>query len=578
MKKKKMMGAAFLSLCLAMGMSTGTMADSRKVVTLGADLTEQQKQIVMNYFGVTADEVDILTINNQDERDHLGAFVPLEQIGTRTYSCALVSPTRSGGIQVKTANLDWVTCNMIATTLSTSGVVNCDVIAASPIKVSGTGALTGIIMAYEQASGEELDPQKKELATQELVITGQLADTVGQKEATAIVNEAKTEIISQNITDITVIQNVINEAASQNNAQLSDEEKDMLLELLDKISQEDYVFAEMQDTLERVEENVGNIEDELTQQKLEEQERERQEEEEAAAQAAAEAAQHEAEPQETEPSILDNTNDDAFGEDVIMGSTLEPETEAPESENIFDETEEFMWPEETANFAEETEGSIEEPEENLMETPETGLWDPEETEGLTEAPVETEELTDIPEPLYTVNDLNQEKSIVYKEINWYLDKVLGLPSVYSESQEYKEINEMTVTRLETSEETNKKLKEQFDTFLLELLVKGPESRDMNEIDEAEFGLPEVKLMYDELNRLLVIDEAQTFMNVDLEVRKKICDEANGFFKKIYGLEDELEEDSEGFEENGFSDENNGLEDSESMDTDIPEASEDGTVE
>lgn len=578
MKKKKMMGAAFLSLCLAMGMSTGTMADSRKVVTLGADLTEQQKQIVMNYFGVTADEVDILTINNQDERDHLGAFVPLEQIGTRTYSCALVSPTRSGGIQVKTANLDWVTCNMIATTLSTSGVVNCDVIAASPIKVSGTGALTGIIMAYEQASGEELDPQKKELATQELVITGQLADTVGQKEATAIVNEAKTEIISQNITDITVIQNVINEAASQNNAQLSDEEKDMLLELLDKISQEDYVFAEMQDTLERVEENVGNIEDELTQQKLEEQERERQEEEEAAAQAAAEAAQHEAEPQETEPSILDNTNDDAFGEDVIMGSTLEPETEAPESENIFNETEEFMWPEETANFAEETEGSIEEPEENLMETPETGLWDPEETEGLTEAPVETEELTDIPEPLYTVNDLNQEKSIVYKEINWYLDKVLGLPSVYSESQEYKEINEMTVTRLETSEETNKKLKEQFDTFLLELLVKGPESRDMNEIDEAEFGLPEVKLMYDELNRLLVIDEAQTFMNVDLEVRKKICDEANGFFKKIYGLEDELEEDSEGFEENGFSDENNGLEDSESMDTDIPEASEDGTVE
>ena len=76
-------------------------------------------------------------------------------------------------------------------------------------------------MAYEQASGENLDPQKKELATEELVITGQLADNVGQKEATAIVNEAKTEIISQNITDITVIQNIVNEAASDNNAQLT---------------------------------------------------------------------------------------------------------------------------------------------------------------------------------------------------------------------------------------------------------------------------------------------------------------------------------------------------------------------
>ena len=73
-------------------------------------------------FGVSANEVEILTITNQDERDHLAAFVPIEQIGTRTYSCAYVLPTTSGGIQVKTANLNWVTCNMIATTLSTSGV------------------------------------------------------------------------------------------------------------------------------------------------------------------------------------------------------------------------------------------------------------------------------------------------------------------------------------------------------------------------------------------------------------------------------------------------------------------------
>ena len=132
MKKKMLAGAGILSLCLAMGMSVAVMADSRRVVTLGADLSEQQQQMVLNYFGVTKDEVEILTINNQDERDHLSAYVPLEQIGTRTYSCAYVSPTTSGGIQVKTANLDWVTCNMIATTLSTSGVVNCDVVAASP--------------------------------------------------------------------------------------------------------------------------------------------------------------------------------------------------------------------------------------------------------------------------------------------------------------------------------------------------------------------------------------------------------------------------------------------------------------
>ena len=75
MMKKKFTGAAALGLCLALGISMGASADSRKVVTLGADLTDQQKQIVMNYFGVTSDQVDILTITNQDERDHLGSHV-----------------------------------------------------------------------------------------------------------------------------------------------------------------------------------------------------------------------------------------------------------------------------------------------------------------------------------------------------------------------------------------------------------------------------------------------------------------------------------------------------------------------
>lgn len=50
---------------------------------------------------------------------------------------------------------------MIATTLSTSGVVNCEVLAASPFEVSGTGALTGILMAYESAVGTQLDENEK---------------------------------------------------------------------------------------------------------------------------------------------------------------------------------------------------------------------------------------------------------------------------------------------------------------------------------------------------------------------------------------------------------------------------------
>ena len=119
MKNIKKLGALLCSACLVVsGTTIPTMADSMKVVTLGADLTDAQKNTMMKYFNVSSDQVQILTITNQDERDHLSAYVPIEQIGTRTVSCAYVKPTTSGGIKVRTANLNWVTCNMIASTLS----------------------------------------------------------------------------------------------------------------------------------------------------------------------------------------------------------------------------------------------------------------------------------------------------------------------------------------------------------------------------------------------------------------------------------------------------------------------------
>ena len=600
MMKKKFTSVAAIGLCLALGFSMGVSADSRKVVTLGADLSEQQKQIVMNYFGVTADQVDILTITNQDERDHLGSYVPLEQIGTHTYSCALVSPTASGGIQVKTANLDWVTCNMIATTLSTSGVVNCDVIAASPIQVSGTGALTGIIMAYEQASGETLSPQKKELATEELVITGQLANNVGQKEATAIVNEAKTEIISQNITDITVIQNIVNEAANDNNTQLTQDQVDMVTELLDKISQEDYNYDDMKDTLERVDENVG-----VTSQTDELSGDESNDEESAAQQAAQDAqAEAETETEETEASILDNTNDDAFGGDVITGSTLEPETDAPlpDTESSILETEmpaetytegsdgiDAQMPAET-EMPVETDGYSDVP----SETPEFETEAPLETEAPvleTEAPAETEVST---EPQYTTDDLSDEKKVTYTEINWYLDRVLDLTTEASRveaengehKEEYKEISEMDVTALEADEETSKALKEEFNKFLLKFLVEGlsEEAKTLDELDTAEYGAPEVKVLSQEIKDLIVTDAAQKLVSVDPTVRQTVSNEAEAFFKKIYGVDGAGDEgtyseeepgETEAYSEDSYADEYSEESYDESM---IPEATDDGTME
>lgn len=256
MKKRNIMVALLCSMCLAVSTPIPAMADGTKVVTLGADLTQDQKNTMMNYFKADSSQVQVITVTNQDERALLGNYVPSEQIGTRTLSCAYVKPTQSGGIKVRTANLNYVTCNMIATALSTAGVNNCEVVAACPYEVSGTGALTGVMKAYESASGQALDSTKKDLAAKEVVVTGDVGQQVGQDNATNIINQAKLQIIGDNIQNADEIYNIVNNIAVQNGITLSQDELDTIVSLLQQIAQQNYDIQEMKKTLEDIQQNL----------------------------------------------------------------------------------------------------------------------------------------------------------------------------------------------------------------------------------------------------------------------------------------------------------------------------------
>lgn len=230
-----------------------TLADSSKVVTLGANLTEEQKKSMYDYFGTSADKVDTIEVTNADERKYMEGIASEAQIGTRTYSCSYVEPTSSGGIQVKVANLTFVTSSMIASTLLTSGVENCNVVAGSPIEVSGTGALTGIMMAYEKASGEELSEDQKATATEELVTTGELAESIGQQEAADLMNEVKQEVIEDGLKDDDEIEGAVNDAADSQNVSLNDDQKAKIVSLMKSISEYDYDVKALKNTLENLE-------------------------------------------------------------------------------------------------------------------------------------------------------------------------------------------------------------------------------------------------------------------------------------------------------------------------------------
>ena len=329
MKKRNMIAALLCSACLVAGSVNPVFADASKVVTLGADLTDAQKQTMMKYFNVSSDQVQIMTITNQDEHDHLDNIAPQSQIGTRTLSCAYVKPTQSGGIKVRTANLNWVTGNMIATTLSTSGVKNCEVVAACPMEVSGTGALTGIQMAYEKASGEKLDATKTKLANEEMVVTGNLADQVGKNEATTVVNQSKMDVIQNNVQNADEIQNIVVNVAEQNNISVSQDEIDKVVSLLEKIAQQDYNYDDVKETLEQVDANTtgkASSDDNLD------------------GKTGDDTVDVDG---DSSDDIVNNVDDSALGDDVIQSSTEDPELEEKTSTDSTDSSSETGIPEAT---------------------------------------------------------------------------------------------------------------------------------------------------------------------------------------------------------------------------------------
>lgn len=461
--KKKIFGSLVLGLALVLGCAVPAMADSRKVVTLGVDLTEDQQNTIMKYFGVSRDAVDIIYINNDDEREHLGSYVPLEQIGTKTFSCALVSPTTSGGIQVKTANLSWVTCNMIASTLSTSGVKNCQVVAACPFTVSGTGALTGVIMAYEEASEETLDPVKKQLANEELVTTGNLADEVGQSKATAVINETKIQVIENNITDKTEINNIINEVSNEYNVEINSDQTEEITVLMQKIAEQEYDIEQLKGTLERVQANVaGDAGASEEEQRILEMQAE---EAEAAAAAAAQAeAQAKAEEnneefvveifQEETESILDNTDIGVLEEDGIAAD------EGTTTQTVLEQSEETE-----AGDAEILEGSELLPEDQ-----------------------QAEDLPEEEEEELSVDDLDYEAQDTYNEVKANI------------TEEFKdaEITGEDGTTVWLTEEASKKVPEAVEKYLLNVLAKGSDAVAMEEAADPEITQDIVEMTQDKV--------------------------------------------------------------------------------
>jgi len=173
---------------------------------------------------------------------------------SRMYSSAKITRLKEGeGIQViqlTPENITEVTDSMYANALITAGVKDAKIEVASPIKVTGHSALTGIFKAYEN-TGEKLDTARLETANEELNVVTDLVKKGGvdEEKASQLLTEIKQDIAENKPASREEVEKIVEEELKNLKIDLTDEQKRMLIDLFDKIRQLDIDYSQVKDQL-----------------------------------------------------------------------------------------------------------------------------------------------------------------------------------------------------------------------------------------------------------------------------------------------------------------------------------------
>ena len=251
-----------ISLCLCvlllLALCVPAWADNPSRTVIGADLSTEQIEAVYQSFGLRRGDVTELTMTNAEERRYLEGLVNESVIGTRSISCVYMELLPAGsGLSISTNNITLWTEEMYIGVLATTGITDARIIVSAPFEVSGTSALCGIYKAYEDMTGSKLDDMAKLVSTQELTVTGDLAQQIGSMDSTSIVGELKLRLDeTRNMSD-DEIRGIITDIAGRYNVHLTDTQVNQLISLCRSLERLDpdqlrQRVEEVQGTLQKV--------------------------------------------------------------------------------------------------------------------------------------------------------------------------------------------------------------------------------------------------------------------------------------------------------------------------------------
>lgn len=230
------------------------------VVVYGGNLTDDQKAEVRRLLDVNQGEVNELIVTGED----IAHFIDGNP-NSNMFSSVKISHKESGHgivVNIVTAdNITQVTSEMYSNALLTAGVENALIEVASPVQVTGHSALTGIYKAYD-AGGADLDKDRMEVANEELSVTTELSEKEGlnQETVTQLMTEIKKEIAEQNPATREDVEQIVQEQLEKLEINLSEEDRQLLTDLFEKMRDLDIDFDKVKEQLEDI---TSTIKDKL---------------------------------------------------------------------------------------------------------------------------------------------------------------------------------------------------------------------------------------------------------------------------------------------------------------------------
>jgi uncharacterized protein YpuA (DUF1002 family) len=262
MKKTKiltLLSVILVALFMAPSKMFADAAPGDVIVTLGQNLSDEQKNSLLEEMDAPAD-VQTVTVTNEEEHKYLGQYISKAQIGTKAISSSKITiGEKDQGLSVKTKNINWVTEEMYMNALSTAGVKDADIYVTAPFEVSGTAALTGILKAYETTAQIEIPEAQKQVANEEMVKTAQLGDRIGVKDATELVSRVKEEIAKNPVQSEDDLRALIQKVAKDMGIELTDNELNGLVDLFNRMKDLNIDWDQVQSDLHNISDKLGDF-------------------------------------------------------------------------------------------------------------------------------------------------------------------------------------------------------------------------------------------------------------------------------------------------------------------------------